>query len=55
MSGVLAVMLAVLLCMAVGVGIHASGQQKSGALWGTVVFFTGVIGLVIYAISLASD
>jgi hypothetical protein len=55
MSGVLALMLVVLLCMSAAVAIHASGQQKSAALWGTLVFFTGLIGLVIYAISLASD
>lgn len=32
---------------------HASANNKSGIFWGVFVLLTGIIGLVIYAISLA--
>lgn len=37
-----------------GVASHAQSNNKTG-LWGLAVFFTGIFGLVGYAISLASD
>ena len=39
---------------AVGVGAHASGQNKT-PLWGAAVFVFGIFGLLFYAISLGSD
>jgi hypothetical protein len=44
-----------LLTIAGFTGIHAAGQGKSGVFWFVVVFLLGLIGLVAYAISLASD
>jgi hypothetical protein len=40
--------------MGLATALHASSHGKS-KLWGVVVVFTGALGLIIYAISLASD
>jgi len=36
--------------LAVGVGIHAMDRGRSGFLWGLLTFFTGLVGLLIYAV-----
>lgn len=39
---------------AVGTAIHAQEQRKS-MFWGLAPLFFGILGLVVYAISIASD
>jgi len=36
--------------LAVGVGIHAMDRGRSGFLWGLLTFFTGLVGLLVYAV-----
>jgi hypothetical protein len=42
------------LAVSVGVAFHAGDNGKTAA-WGAVVLFSGIFGMVAYAISLASD
>lgn len=44
----------VFLVLGVVVGLHARGRGRSGVLWGVAVGLTGLFGLVVYAIVLAS-
>jgi TctA family transporter len=48
------ILVLILLVMAAWTAGHAADNGKT-ELWGLLVFFTGMFGLVIYAISLASD
>lgn len=36
--------------IATGVGVHAMNRGRSGFLWGLLTFFTGVLGLLAYAL-----
>jgi DNA-directed RNA polymerase subunit RPC12/RpoP len=40
--------------LSVAVGIHASDRGRSGFLWAIVTAFTGLIGLLIYALVLGN-
>lgn len=46
----LVVALLVWTALSVAVGIHAMDRDRSGFLWGLLTFFTGLIGLLIYAV-----
>lgn len=39
------------LCLAVWVGVDAGRRGQSGLLWGLLVFFTSVVGLIVYLIA----
>jgi len=52
--GIFQLVLSFVILSSVAVSFHAIDQEKT-PLWGVLVLFTGLIGLVIYAISLASD
>lgn len=41
--------------VALFVAAHASGNGRSGTLWFLITLFTGFLGLVLYAIILATD
>jgi len=49
-----AIILAVSVLMGMGTALHALEHQKS-VLWGLLVALTGILGLVLYSISLATD
>lgn len=55
MAGEIALGIAVLwVLLALIVGKHASNSGKSGIFWGITTFIFGILGLIVYAISLAS-
>jgi len=54
MEGIIFLLLLFWIAVSMGTGAYAIEKDKSG-LWGMVIFFTGIFGLVFFAISLASD
>lgn len=54
MASHLYVLLILWTMIAVGVGVHATNRGRNGFLWGLITVFTGLIGLGIYAVVLAS-
>jgi len=40
--------------IAIGVGVHATNRGRNGFLWGLLTVFTGLLGVGIYAVVLAS-
>lgn len=51
---ILTIVVVIWLAMAAGTHQHAKANGKSG-LWGVAVLLGGLLGLVLYAISLSSD
>jgi hypothetical protein len=54
MEGIIFLLFLFWVVVSMGIGAYAIDQDKSG-LWGIVVFFTGIFGMVFFAISLASE
>jgi hypothetical protein len=41
-------------CLAVWVGVDANKRGSNGILWGLLVFFTGIVGLIVYLLVVGS-
>jgi hypothetical protein len=55
MIGNILIVIALLwLALAVGVGFHAKGHNRSGIIWFFVVAITGIIGIAIYLLAITS-
>lgn len=54
MEGLFLLLFVLWLVVSIVTASHAQDNQKS-PLWGVLVMFTGIFGLIFYAISLASD
>jgi len=54
MSGVFVFIAFLWFVLAIAVGFHAKGHDRSGLLWFVVVFVTGIFGVVFYLLAITS-